>query len=88
MSIVSPEAIFDADPPCDAPAHEAESLLRRIRAEFAEMPGLNLTLSQAARLWHAERRCVGAALNRLLRDGFLVRTAKGVYRREPCPRCA
>jgi hypothetical protein len=33
-------------------------LLFRIRAEFAEMPGLSLTLAQASRLFDVEvRRC-------------------------------
>jgi hypothetical protein len=30
------------------------SLVERVRAEFIEMPGLHLTLPQAARLWGLE----------------------------------
>ena len=39
--------------------HETDSNLEtRIRAEFAEMPGLKLTLPQASRLFNVERfRC-------------------------------
>jgi hypothetical protein len=36
------------------PTAEAE-LRTRIRAEFAEMPGLKITLAQACRLFNAER---------------------------------
>ena len=34
---------------------ELESLVRRIRGEFLEMPGLHLTVAQAQRLWGIER---------------------------------
>jgi hypothetical protein len=34
---------------------DVESLALRVRAEFLEMPGLRLTLSQAQRLWALDR---------------------------------
>lgn len=74
--------------PSDSRSEDAVSLLRRIRAEYAEMPGLNLTVPQAARLWNTDRESVRTVLSRLLADGFLIRTTKGIYRREACPRCA
>jgi hypothetical protein len=41
-----------------AASAEERVLLFRIRAEFAEMPGLKLTLPQASRLFHLEpARC-------------------------------
>jgi hypothetical protein len=46
----------------------------RIRAEFIEMPGLQLTLAQASRLWHLERDFCDAILTALVEGGFLVRT--------------
>jgi hypothetical protein len=42
-----------------------------IRAEYLEMPGLCLTLAQAARLWNADRDECLAALDSLKREGFL-----------------
>lgn len=54
-------------------------MLYRIRGEFLEMPGLRLTLEQAARLWHVDAATCTAALGRLVSDRFLVRTPKGDY---------
>lgn len=89
MSTLTIEATADTpDVACSTPSQQVEALVGRIRAEYAEMPGLNLTLAQAARLWNIDRRCTSAVLSRLLREGFLVRTSRGVYRREACPRCA
>ena len=49
------------------------ALCARIKAEFGEMPGLCLTMPQAARLWHVDlARCV-SALRDLERLGFLQR---------------
>ena len=54
-----------------------DRLLHRVRAEYLEMPGLRLTLPQAARLWGLDREtCVGL-LDVLVKAGFLVRTADG-----------
>ena len=43
----------------------------RIRAAYVEMPGLNLTLGQAARLFAAEPTRCARALDTLVRDGYL-----------------
>lgn len=56
-----------------------ELLLYRIRGEFLEMPGLRLTLEQAARLWHLDAAICAAALMRLVSDRFLTRTRHGAY---------
>lgn len=66
----------------------AAMLARRIRAEFDEMPGLTLTLSQAARLWAEPPRDVEPLLLALVRDGFLMRGPRGTFRRTGCPRCS
>jgi hypothetical protein len=46
--------------------------LRRARAEFLEMPGLTLTVVQAARLWHSDSALCTAVLERLVEQRFLV----------------
>lgn len=56
-----------------------ELLLYRIRGEFREMPGLRLTLEQAARLWHMDTGLCALALARLVADRFLTRTRTGAY---------
>ncbi len=56
-------------------------MLYRIRGEFLEMPGLHLTLEQAARLWHIDAATCTAALGRLVAERFLVRTRTGAYKR-------
>jgi hypothetical protein len=55
------------------------SLEDRVRAEFLEMPGLRLTLAQAARLWVVDRSMCESVLERLVSTGFLARTGEGFY---------
>ena len=43
----------------------------RIRAEYLEMPGLQLSLHQAARLWNTDTGRCGAVLENLVQNGFL-----------------
>jgi hypothetical protein len=43
----------------------------RIRAEYHEMPGMRLTLAQAARLFALEPTRCARALDRLVADGAL-----------------
>jgi hypothetical protein len=63
--------------------------LTRIRAEYLEMPGLALTLGQAARLWGADRAVVEPLLRSLVDSGFLWRTDGGQYvRRADSPDAA
>lgn len=59
--------------------HHLEPLLRRVRAEYQEMPGLSLTLSQAQRLWSLERRTCEALLRTLIDSQFLRRTDRGLF---------
>ena len=51
----------------------------RLRSEYEEMPGLSLTLDQAARLFGLDRVATEGILNRLLREGFLRRTEGGQF---------
>lgn len=59
--------------PIDAP------LLDRVRGEYREMPGLSLTFGQACRLWHMDSPTCDALLQRLVAEGFLVRSPAGTY---------
>jgi Fic family protein len=64
------------------------TVMHRIEAEYVEMPGLRLTLPQAARLWGLDIRQSTRLLSELVSTGFLVRDSTGAYRRRGCPRCA
>ena len=57
-----------------------EHLLDRIRAEYDEMPGLNLTLSQAARFWDLDPKVCRNALESLVREGALKHGRGGYIR--------
>ena len=54
-------------------------LLRRVRSEYLEMPGLTLTLAQARRLWHLDEASCEQLLDALIDSGFLRRTWKGTF---------
>jgi hypothetical protein len=56
-------------------------LRQRVRAEFLEMPGLKLTLVQAARIFGVDARQSAALLADLVDEGFLGRDARGAYLR-------
>ena len=60
-------------------AGSQESLLRRIRSEFYEMPGMCLTVTQASRLWNMDRQTAEMALHLLVERGFLTRTDDGRF---------
>ncbi len=53
----------------------------RISAEFLEMPGLRLTLTQACRLFGLDTTQCDTLLNGLVEEGFLVRHRDGSYAR-------
>ena len=55
-------------------------LLRRIRGEFREMPGLRLSLEQAMRLWSLDRATCVDVLDRLKTTKFLELDPNGRYR--------
>jgi hypothetical protein len=48
-----------------------DSVVARVREEFLEMPGLRLTLAQAARLWGLERDTCQAVIDSLIASAFL-----------------
>lgn len=51
--------------------------VRRVRAEFLEMPGLKLTVWQAQRLWGVDRPTCEAVIETLTEAQFLSRTRDG-----------
>jgi hypothetical protein len=55
--------------------------LRRVRAEFVEMPGLKLTLCQAARLCAMDAAVCAEVLAALVRARFLVETRNASFMR-------
>lgn len=56
-------------------------LLRRVRGEFLEMPGLRLTEAQATRLWNLDLSACRSLLTTLVDARFLFRTRDGAYMR-------
>ena len=65
--------------------HDLDTL---IRAEYLEMPGLCLTMAQAARLWNAESDECGRTLDALTRAGFLYRSKDQYLRQAPAVDCS
>jgi hypothetical protein len=63
----------------DEPAEAFATALRRAQAEFMEMPGLQLTEAQAARLWSFDSALCSAVLSALVKSGFLVRTRNAAF---------
>jgi hypothetical protein len=59
---------------------DAKALIaERVRGEFREMPGLTLTLPQAARLWSLDDETCKEVLNYLVENGFLSRRDDGAF---------
>jgi hypothetical protein len=63
----------------DTEAETIHELTRRVQAEYAEMPGLSLTLVQAQRLLAIEQPTCAAVFKALIKRGVLRRTAEGRY---------
>lgn len=61
--------------------HRLEGLVRRVKAEYLEMPGLDLTAAQAQRLWNLDAETCMSVLEALIANRFLVCTSNGDYRR-------
>ena len=57
----------------------SDALLRRVRGEFLEMPGLRLTEAQGCRLWGIDAPQCSALLAALLDAKFLHRTNDGAF---------
>ena len=70
----------EIDVPPSAAVRLTADLLARIRGEFREMPGLALTLRQAARLWSLDSLTCDVALRILVEERYLDRTRRGAFR--------
>ena len=55
------------------------ALVIRVRGEYREMPGLRLTIPQAARLLGMPPDVAGTVLDQLRRSAVLARSADGAY---------
>jgi hypothetical protein len=53
------------------PSMPSASLVARIRSEYREMPGLQLTFAQARLLWQLDAPTCSAVLQMLIDEGFL-----------------
>jgi len=60
---------------------EFEAVLRRVRSEFVEMPGLRVTPAQATRLWGLEGEACQAVIKALIDASFLRWTPAGAVTR-------
>jgi hypothetical protein len=56
---------------------QSPSLVERVRGEFNEMPGLQLTVAQAARLWGLDVAACTNVIDTLVETAFLRRTHNG-----------
>ena len=54
-------------------------LMELVEAEYAEMPGLSVTLSQAQRLWAVDQGTCEEVFSRLVSSGVLRKTTKGQF---------
>ena len=61
---------------------EIDGLLRRVEAEYREMPGLSLTAAQAQRIWGIDGPTCDEILTELTSHRFLRRTHRGTYVRQ------
>jgi hypothetical protein len=59
----------------------ADDVVRRIWAEYTEMPGLSITIHQGQRLWGLDRLTCAGALDLLITAGLLRKTVSGQYTR-------
>jgi hypothetical protein len=62
----------------DHARREAERLdaIRRVMADYREMPGLNVTLAQGSRLWSLPPELCASILDQLIAQGYLKRRGK------------
>ena len=67
---------------------DRERLLCQVRGEYLEMPGLNLTLEQAMRMWGVDRQACLGLLESLIESGFLKRGPRSGYVLAQFPRRA
>ena len=88
LSDMTKQTITNVTPPAQLPVSRHllttanvhhDALLRRIRGEFREMPGLALSLYQAQRMWNLHRNECERLLDDLVGTGFLTCSPLGVF---------
>lgn len=62
-------------------SYRADDLIRRVKSEFIEMPGLRLTLMQAKRLWALPHEDCERVLYALVENRFLILGTDGKFGR-------
>ena len=62
-----------------APPAEIFEVIKRVRSEYEEMPGMCLTLPQARRLLGLDQHTCADIMDVLIDRGFLRRTRDGRY---------
>ncbi len=60
---------------------ERTSVLRRLRTDFLELPGLRMTPQDGARLWNLDVDTCVRFLDSMVEEKFLIRTREGLYKR-------
>jgi hypothetical protein len=59
--------------------YEMADWLRRVKAEYREMPGLQLTERQMRRLWSLDGATCAVIIAMLVGTGFLIETPRHAY---------
>jgi hypothetical protein len=71
--------VVNARPEFDSPGQSMGRLMQQVQADYAEMPGLSVTLRQAPRLWTVDQPTCEEVFRRLLSSGTLRKTSKGRF---------
>jgi hypothetical protein len=81
LSTLNTERVIVPNAPVELESQSSSirHLTRRVQAEYAEMPGLNVTLEQAERLLNIDRPTCAVVFTTLIEQGVLRRTAQGTY---------
>jgi len=74
--------------PQDNEARVIDGLLVRVYGEYLEMPGLQLTLAQASRLWNVQLAMSAEVLDCLVEASFLRRSGDRYVRADSGRLCA
>ncbi len=72
-----PDILLEAKP--ESQREAILHLTRRVQAEYAEMPGLSVTMPQAERLLDIDRATCAVVFKTLMKQGVLRRTEQGRY---------
>ncbi len=80
MSVAPAPLVALHQPPSSTPPERGYGqLVRRVRSEYLEMPGLCLTFDQACRLWALDATTCRRVLQDLVVEGFVAVSDRGAY---------